>query len=402
VVLVVNKGDLLRTEAEVREVRTFVSDNFHALLGFAPALFVVSARAAFEAKQGNDAVALDRSGFTALERFIADTLTAVERFRLKLMSPIGVARVLTERGTATVQARLDLLRDDAATVEAIQAQFEGFRREMTRGFELRRADIDGLLHDFELRGHRFFDDTLRVGRIVDLLNRSRIQLEFERTVIADLPEQVQRRVEDVIDWMVKSELQQWREARDRLAERRSQHASRIAGQLGGGFEYDRRRLLETVGRATQSALDAHDERAEAARMADSVRTAVANAALLQVGAVGLGTAVSLLATTTAADVTGILAAGLMATIGFVVLPRRRATAKRELRARVAAMRQQLVAALTTQFNQEIEQSIRRVEDAIAPYVQFVEGERAGLVERRQTLLTLADRWAALHRAVESA
>ena len=395
VVLAINKGDLLRTEAEVREVRAFVQDNVQALLGFAPEIFVLSARQALAAKTAGDAVALEASGLAGFERYIVETLTAEERFRLKLLNPVGVARALAERASATVAARLELLRGDAATVDDLRTQLAGFRREMARGFELRLAEIDNVLHAFEQRGHQFFDDTVRVGRIVDLLNRSRIRLEFERDVIGDLPQQIQQRVDDVIDWMVKQDLQQWRDTRDRLAERRSQHADRIAGQLAGGFDYDRRRLLETVGRATQEALETHDERAEAARMAESVRTAVANAALLEVGAVGLGTAVSLLATSTAADVTGIMAAGLLATIGFIVLPRRRQTAKRDLHARVAAMRQQLTTALRAQFDREIGRAAGRIEDAVAPYVQFVEAERAALDARRQELASVHTRLSTL-------
>jgi small GTP-binding protein len=400
VVLIINKGDLLRTDDEVREVRAFVRDNVQALLGVSPELFVVSARTAVEARTRGDQAALAVSGLAALERYVLETLTAAERLRLKLLSPIGVARVLADRHAATVAARLDLLRDDATTVAAIRTQLDGYRKEMQRGFDLRFADIDNVLHAFEQRGHQFFDDTVRVGRIVDLLNRSRIRLEFERGVIADLPQQIQQRVDDVIDWIVKSDLQQWREARDRLSERRTHHADRLAGQLAGGFEYDRRRLLDTVGRATQDTLEAHDERAEAARMAESVRTAVASAALLEVGAVGLGTTISLLATTTAADVTGILAAGVLATIGFVVLPRRRQTAKRDLRARVSALRERLMTALQSQFRQEIDRSVRRIEDALAPYVQFVEAERAALTERHEALAGIGERTAALVAEIE--
>jgi hypothetical protein len=266
---------------------------------------------------------------------------------------------------------------------------------MRKTFALRLSDVDALLHQFEKRGHDFFEDTVRVGRIIDLLNKGRIQAEFERRVVADLPAQIEKRVHDVIDWLVASDLRQWAEVRDRLAARRSEHAERVAGRLAGGFDYDRARLLDTVGRATQQALDTHDHREEAARMASSVQGAVAGAALLEAGAVGLGTAVSLLATSTAADVTGILAAGLMATVGFVVLPRRRRIAKRDLARRVAELREQLMAALTSQFEEEVEASARRIEDAVAPYVQFVEGERESLTQRQAELERIGAELAAL-------
>lgn len=402
IVMVINKRDLLHTEEDVDKVRAFVRDNFRALLDIVPELFVVSARQALAAKTSGDGAALAASRFPELEHYVLTTLNEAERFRLKLLNPLGVGLRFLERYAATLEARLDLLKEDAAAVEEIRTQLDGFRREMARGFELRLADVQNVLHEFEKRGDEFFEDTVRAGRVFDLMNRSRIRLEFERKVIGTLPQEIQERVEAVIDWLVASELQLWRETRDRLVRRRSDQAERLAGQLAGGFEYDRRRLLDTVGKATQDTLDAHDQRPEAARMAESVRMAVANAALLEVGAVGLGTAVSLLATTTAADVTGILAAGLMATIGFVVLPHRRQKAKRELHKRVALMREQLMGALTAQFDRERDRAIRRIEDAIAPYVQFVEGERASLGERRRQLASLRDRLAALRSTVQAA
>jgi hypothetical protein len=130
--------------------------------------------------------------------------------------------------------------------------------------------------------------------------------------------------------------------------------------------------------------------------------AVANAALLEVGAVGLGTAVTLIATSTAADVTGILAAGVLATVGFIVIPYRRTTAKRDLRQRLAKLREQLMGALTAQFEVEIDRSVRRVEDGIAPYVHFVEGERKGLAETQQELAAIVARLSTLASDIEDA
>jgi small GTP-binding protein len=399
VVMVINKVDLLQTEEDVATVRAFVRDNFRALLGIVPELFVVSARKAFAAKTSGDGQALEASRFPELEQYVLTTLNDAERFRLKLLNPIGVGLLLIDRYGSSVQSRLDLLKEDARTVDEIRAQLDGFRLDMGRTFRLRLADVDNVLHQFEKRGDTFFENTVRAGRIFDLMNKSRIQLEFERDVIADLPQQVQARVEGVIDWLVASDLQQWTETRERLSRRRSEHAERIAGRLAAGFDYDRARLLDTVGKATHDALEAHDHPAEAARIAESVQMAVANAALLEAGAVGLGTAVSLLATTTAADVTGILAAGLLATVGFVVLPRRRQKAKRELQRRVALLREQLTGALTSQFEREVDRSVRRVEEAIGPYVQFVEGERAALTERQEELTALRNRLTQLKSGV---
>ena len=45
----------------------------------------------------------------------------------------------------------------------------------------------------------FFDDTMRIGRVMDLLNRSRVQQGFEHQVIADAPQQIERKVGELVD-----------------------------------------------------------------------------------------------------------------------------------------------------------------------------------------------------------
>jgi small GTP-binding protein len=388
ILVAINKADILHGPAEVQAVVEFVRTNVTALLGVTPEIFTVTARGAMAAKRAGDTAALRDSGFAALENYILTSLNDTERFRLKVASPIGVGVSLIDRTLPIIADKLAVLGDDVATVAEIRSLLDGYRRDMARTFELRLTDVDNLLLQFGKKGDEFFEETVRVGRIFDLLNKSKIRADFERQVIGDLPAQIAQRVERVIDWLVESEHRQWAEVRDRLTRRRTDHADRIAGRLAGTFAQDRARLLETVGRAAQNTLDAQDHKAESARIAQSVQSAVQNAALLQAGAVGLGTAVSLVATSTAADVTGILAAGVMATLGFVVLPRRRHHAKKELHERIARLRTELMAAISTQFHQEVERGARRIEDALAPYVQFVEGERENLTARKEEIEAL--------------
>ena len=65
---------------------------------------------------------------------------------------------------------------------------------------------------------------------------------------------------------------------EHVTRRRSEHASRVVGQVGGRFEADRARLLDTVGRAARSGLEGYERSAEARRMADSVQQALAGTA----------------------------------------------------------------------------------------------------------------------------
>src|SRR6185295_5408129 len=170
-----------------------------------------------------------------------------------------------------------------------------------------------------------------------------------------------------------------------LARRRHEHADRIVGQVGRSFDYDRSRLLDSVGRAAQRSVETFDREREGSRLADSVQVAVAGTALAEVGAIGLGAILTHIAVTAAADFTGILAAGAVAVLGFFIIPNRRRDAKKDLRQKIAVMREQLMSSLTAQFDREVEGSLRRIDESIAPYTRFVRAERDRLTVAREEL-----------------
>lgn len=390
VVIVLNKIDILESEGHVQEIERFITENARALLGFTPETFPVSSRQALRAKQTGDAALLARSRFPALEKYIVATLDEKERIRLKLGNPLKVGRRVIGTVLATIDGRLALLKDDIAAVEDIYRQMQAYREDMQRDFRFRLADVDNVLHEFENRGMAYFDETVRLARIFDLVNKSRLQAEFERKVVADIPQTIERRVIEVIDWLVAKNLRQWQAVMDHLAERRTAHAGRIVGQVGGTFDYDRDRLLQTVWRETQRTIETYDRHAEAEQVADSVRMAVATTALVEVGAIGLGAVLTAIFSTTAMDVTGVVAATALAALGLFVIPARRRKAKDELRGKIAVLREKLMAALTSQFDRELERSLSKLEEAIEPYTRFIRSERDHLTKTRQDLDLIAE------------
>jgi small GTP-binding protein len=385
IVVVVNKIDILETPEDVERVMAFVADNARALLGVKPDLFPVAARLALRAKSTGDADLLARSHFDVLERFIVSTLDEKERVRLKLLNPLGVADHLAKRYLEVTDGRLDLLKEDFTTLEDIERQLAVYKEDMAREFRFRLSDVDKVLHEFENRGVAFFDDTMRLTRVFDLVNKSKMKADFESKVVGDAPQLIERRVGEVIDWLVSSDLRQWQAVMEHIAQRRHAHADRIVGQVGGNFDYDRARLLDSVGREAQKSVESYDKEGEATRMAESVQVAVAGTALAEVGAIGLGAILTHLAVTAAADFTGILAASTVAVLGLFIIPNRRSAAKKELREKIEAMREQLMTSLTGQFDREIEGSARRIDAAIAPYTRFVRAERTRLTEAHDEL-----------------
>jgi small GTP-binding protein len=391
IVIVVNKIDIFATATELDQVLGFVRSAARQLLGTEPEVLPVSARLAQRAKQG-DPASWAASRFEALEKYLSDTLDAPSRFRLKLANPLGVGLALAQRYSTIAAERLTLIADDLEVLADIERQLAIYRADMEKGFELRIAAVEKELADMEARGSRFFEDTLRIGRVVDLLNRARVQKEFEDKVVADAPVQIERRVTELIDWLVDQDFRQWQAVTSRLADRHRHHAPRVLGAPDvGTFHNDRSRLIDSVGREAQRVVDTYDRRREAEAIADHARVSVAAAAAAGGAAVGLGTIVTIAASTVAADVTGILLASVVLGVGFLIIPARRKRAKATLEEKVAALRTRLKSALEAEFARAREQSQLRLADAVAPYARFVRAEDERWRKAQQTLRELAER-----------
>ena len=400
VVIVLNKTDLFQSQEELEQVQTFIAQNARSLLGITPEIFPVSARLALRAKQGEPAL-WDDSCFEPLERFIQDTLDEAGRLRLKFLNPLGVAAHLVERYTGVANSRLDLLQEDFTTLSDVEAQLDLYKEDMQRDFEFRLADIENVLFEMEQRGDEYFDETFRLARVFDLFSKERIQREFELKVVADVPQRIEHKVNELIDWLVESDLRQWQAVNEHLADRRRQHQDRIVGDPGvGSFHFDRERLIEGVGRESLRVVETYDRVREAQAIADGAQAAVAAAAAMEVGAIGLGTLVTVLATSAAADITGVLLASAIAALGLFVIPARRRMARSEMHAKVAELRTKLVDSLGTQFQHEIERSLNKIQAAISPYTRFVRAERGKLEQMQSELGQIKDNLDRLRARVE--
>ncbi len=295
VVVVINKVDILEDPREVEAVRSFVSDNARALLGFDPEIFAVSARLAMRGRQG-DAEAWARSGYDALERYISSTLDAPGRVQLKLLNPLGVGSSLAERHAGFVKERLALLKEDFETLDEVERQLDVYQQDLARDLEFRMADVDRILLEMERRGQDYFDETMRIGRVMDLLNRSRVQQGFEQQVVGDAPQQIERKVGELVDWLVDGDLRQWQAVTSHLSDRRRKYRERIVGDEGGArFHYDRTRLIDAASRESQTVVESYDKKKESRELADGARNAVAAAAAVGAGALTLGTVVTVAA-----------------------------------------------------------------------------------------------------------
>lgn len=416
IVIVVNKIELLTSEEERQQVLEFVARNAWELLGVAPAIFPVSARLALEAKQvvpvpdkGSSQQegahlltnrSWQQSQFGALEQYILDALDAAERVRLQLSNPIGIASALIAKYQQVVGQRQKLLQGDFQALDAIDEQLEAYQNDMRRDFQYQNDRVQNVLFEMIERGDRFFDENLRITRVVELVNSERLRGEFERRVLADTSREIEHHVHELIDWLIDRDYRQWQAVMEFIDRRSSQHTDHMIGQVRGEFEFNRQNLLNSVGRSAQDVVASYDREAEALKLAQDVQRAILQTAAVEAGAIGLGAILVVILNTTFLDVTGVLSASALAALGLYVLPYRRQKVKAQLRARIGDLRQRLDSAISRQFETELAASVQRIREAIAPYTRFVRVEREKLETLSASLKGAEGEWNDLRREVD--
>jgi small GTP-binding protein len=401
IVFVVNKIDILARPEERQQVLDFVREHAQALLAEAPRLFPASARDALTARADGSADGWRASGFDEIDTYLVRTLDQEERIRLKLLNPLNVGLRLAARYKDVAFERLKLLSQDIETIQSIDRQLALAHDEMLRDVEPRLARLDVLLGDMERRGFRFFEETIRIGRIRSLMDSEGVRRAFERDVIGDTAAQIDAETGRVIDWIVERNLKAWQDVSGYIDRRQiARHREGMVGEVGTSFSYNRQALLDSIGRVTREVIGSYDREAEARAIANDVQGTFATTALAQVGALGLGTLVVTLLTGAVADVTGLLLATTLAVSGFYLIPRRRRQAQREFGRRIDELRQRLRDGLTRQVHLEIGQSADRINEAIAPYRRFVQSTQQELTDARGSLVATEDSLLRLRTEIE--
>jgi small GTP-binding protein len=408
IVFIVNKVDILLRSDERAEVIRYVSEHASSLLGETPQIFPVSARLAMEARDGpgnhngKDASELwSQSGFDEVEDYLLNTLDQEERVRLKLLNPLNVGLRLASKYKDATFERLKLLAQDVEAIQNIDQQLALYHQEMLRDFEPRLSRLDVLLGDMERRGLRFFEETIRIGRIKSLMDSEGVRRAFEREVIGETPRELEDEVNRVIDWIVERNLRLWQDISGYIERRQlTRHREGMIGDVGPSFSYNRQALFDSIGRVSRDVVGSYNRDAESRAIANEIQGAFATTALAEAGAIGLGTIVVTVVTGAAADLTGILLAAALAVGGFYVLPRKRRQAQRDFQRRIAELRTRLKEALTRQVHLELEQSAGRINEAIAPYRRFVQSQQQQLNEARGELVATEDALLRLRADIE--
>ena len=403
ITIVLNKIDILN-DREREQVLGFIREHAQQLLGVTPEIFPVSARQAVRARQseGEERERLwEASQFGAIEHYVLETLDEETRVRLKLLSPLGVAHRLSQKYQQITEVRLETLREDLITMENVEQQLGMFKEDLRNDAKYYLNEIDQILQQLIARGDSFFDEHIRLGRLRELINGERFRTLFEEQVVSNLDQQIDQKVQTLIDWLVEKNLRIQQSTDEYVKRRASQHTERLIGTVGGNFEYNRRELLNSLGRAAGDVVASYDKSRESSALAEGVRGSLAATAITQAGALGIGTLIVTLAQALWLDVTGVLAATAIAIGGFALLPAKKRQAKQTLRTKVDELRGKLQQGIENQFEREIERTIGQVRERISPFTRFVRAQRGQLSDLQQRFSELDGTLERLRKDIES-
>ena len=404
IVFVLNKVDIFENEEALHEVETFIRTHAAGVLGQEAELFSVSARlaqrSASEADENRRQQLRAASNLEKLEKYITTTLDDSARLKLKFTNPLGVAAKLVEKTKTDLQTQLDDLKEDQETVHALEATISGYERELRSELEPRLAEVENILQKTELRGLDFFDRTMRLTNIHHLVRGEKIRAEFEQEVLADLPKQIDEQIQAIIDWLVDKDIREWQRVMSYLQRRQAMNIDQIAGASESPQANRRRDLINNVGARANSIIEGYDRTKEASQLAANVEAAVAQTALFEVGAVGLGALVAAVVMSSALDITGIVAASTLAIVGFFVIPRKRQKAKENFKEKMVALRTKLREVLTTAFGNETGNAVERLRENVAPYTRYVHAEAERIEKNLADAEALGQRISALRARIE--
>ncbi len=390
VVFALNKADIIEDETALDEVRSFVLKHAMSVLGETPEFFPVSARLAQRSLTEPDPEKRQQlrtsSGLDALEKYINSTLDDTTRLQLKFNNPLGVAENLITQTSKATETQAEDIKEDLQTATALDATIKDYERDLQNELQPRLAEMENILHKLEQRGLDFFDNTMRLNKIQDLVRGDKVREEFEKRVLADVPKQIEEQVQRLIDWLVQKDLQEWQRVMTYVQRRRALHAEHIVGEGLEPREMRRRELIDSMGKTVQRIVDTYDRDREASELAAHVESAVAQTALLEMGALGLGGLVTALVLSSSLDITGVLAAGTLAILGFFVIPYKRKQVKDNFKEKMTELRVRLLDTLTTQFTDESKNAVARLKDGVTPYIRYVRAERER-IEKSETVLS---------------
>jgi hypothetical protein len=262
--------------------------------------------------------------------------------------------------------------------------------------------VKNILYEIERRGQAWFEDTIRIGNINLLRNKDAVENRFRNEVVADGPQQIEKVVHQMVDWLVRNNMKLWNAAFTEVQAHteRLREKGALAPQGGSEFNYNREELFARLRAPVENRLGQFDTEREAREIVAVVKDSLAQTFGVNVLAVGLGAVLVTIFTTAALDLTGIVTATVLAVAGWLILPARRRKLIQQLHETIARLNTDLAALLSANFEQQLKQYERQMLEVIEPYERFLATEREKVEKGAADLRSAEERVNALEVRIE--
>lgn len=407
VIFVLTKIDTREPE-ELQPVVDYIKDNCRRFYDFEPRVFALSARQATKAVAAGDAEALATSGLPQLKDYLLSSLAERERVKLKLSSPVESGLTLQGELDVVMRERREHLDRDFQALNDLDSQVAQKTVELRQRVDSHVVRIYDLLREFERRGHTFFEDQLKLSNFGLLRDDAKFRALFETKVVADLKDRIGDTIHDATDFLMKEQIALFERALRFVTEHlvTGKYKGRVVAPdpTQNTFDYNRERLVADMREAFAQEIARFDVDGECKRVAEAAYRGILQQVGVHVGAVGLGALLVALLSGILLDVTGVLAAGVLFTTGFVILPKKKRLLMQRFSLRVDELVREFRAQLSRTFERELAAMADRIKKAYEPYLVFYRAEIERLTkaqeqgrEIRLRLLQIVDSVKALDR-----
>lgn len=368
IVIILNKADQVDNAADLDKVKQFVAENASRELKSDLPVFAVSARQKILSDQNDDPESAANSGFDALEAFIQDKLNDEVRFRMKMESALNLGEKTLYEALSLLKQESRFYSEDLKLTDTIQDQSDAYQVELKKEVDRSAGEIHRIFDEIKSHGNEYFEELFKVKNIPNILRKEKNQLEFQDRVLQNLPNAIERKTTEMVESIYFQEQRMTQFATLQIEKRKTEFP-------GNAIASEKHRQRSDLLLKMQRSMDDMVEKIRQ-DMAEEiglkhVQKAVTTALAIEVSAVGVGAGLTIIATTLATDILGIVAAFWVGIAGFLVMPYYRKKSQTEFNRQIEEVESKLIVSLKTELNNEIQAQAVQLTQAIQPFRSFV-------------------------------
>lgn len=188
-----------------------------------------------------------------------------------------------------------MLREDVAALDRIQADLDEYRKDMLQDVALHMERVDNVrlhpCHPFSSlqvllrlneRASEFLSEKIAITNILELLKDEKFKRAFQDEVVADTGLELERAVQEMVDWILKRNAKQWNTIFETLQIRAQLNSAKMVGTVKTQFEYNRDSLITDLGSTAEKVISLFDRKREAQALNDTVKSSIYQTAIIEV------------------------------------------------------------------------------------------------------------------------